>query len=595
VSGVVDEAIEAPALRLSALNSSRAAEWAVAVRRLLERRHALVALLVYAAVTIFWDRGSVGHLGSMCSCGLPGDPAQQAWAFEWFPYTLLHGLNPLYSHAMWTPTGINLAGANAGPFLGYLAAPVTWLWGTIVAYNLVSMASSVSAAWACYWLCRYITRAPWASMLVGFAYGFSTYEIAELGGHLVLAVIFVPPLVALCVLRAIDGVASRRATVFQLTVLLLAQLGTSTEILFTMTLTGGILLVAGWAFGSSEWRAQTVRVLPWIATAYVITLVLSSWYIYELMKAPAYAKDVGFYGYPTDLLSFVTPNPPTWIGGAKFDAVSGLYVGGAGETLSYIGAPMILLALRFIFTRWDRRLTKALTVTLVLMLLWILGRSLEVAGHPTVWLPYSLIGKLPLFNEVMQGRVALELSLFCAVLLAIWLARPSAGQASRRMFVLRWLCAIVAVAFVVPNFVSHAAFAWTNPTFFQTNMYKQYLKRGETIMPIAWGGFSESPMWQAEDHMYWNMANGYFLYPPPAGWRNQLTADLWADVPTSADGTQLHQFVIQRHVSDVVVQADELARWAPTLKQAGLHPSVTVGGVTIYKVPAAWGAGHKTS
>ena len=25
-------------------------------------------------------------------------------------------------------------------------------------------------------------------------------------------------------------------------------------------------------------------------------------------------------------------------------------------------------------------------------------------------------------------------------------------------------------------------------------------------------------MWQAEDHMYWNMANGYWLFAPPAGW-----------------------------------------------------------------------------
>lgn len=588
MSEVADEVIDAPALRVSALRGAGFVDRALALRCLLARRNGLVALLVYTAVTICWDRGSVAHMNSMCSCGLPGDPAQAAWAFEWFPYALLHGINPLYSHAMWTPTGINLAGANAGPFLGYLMAPVTWLWGTIVSYNVVNIAAPITGAWAAYWLCRYVTKAPWASILVGFGYGFSTYEVAELGGHLVLAVIFVPPLVALCVLRALDGVASRRATVIQLTVLLLIQLGTATEILFTMTVIGAILLAAGWVFGSSDGRAKIVRVVPWVVAAYVITLVLGSWYIHELLKAPAYAKDVGFYGYPTDLLSFVTPNPPTWLGGPNFVSVTGLYVGGAGETLSYIGAPMILLALRFIFTRWDRRATKVLTVTLLLMLLWILGRSLELAGRSTIWLPYSLIGRLPLFDEVMQGRVALELSLFCTVLLAMWLARPSGERVGRRMTVFRWLCATLAVACVVPNFVTHAAFAWTNPTFFQTNMYKQYLKKGETIMPIAWGGFSESPMWQAEDHMYWNMANGYFLYPPPVGWRNQLTADLWADAPQAGDGPMLRQFVIQRHVSDVVVQESELQRWSSTLKQAGLRPGVSVGGVTIYRVPSAW-------
>lgn len=595
MSDVAERLVDAPASRAGRLNDRALAGRAKGLFRYLRRGDGLVALLVYAALTLFWDRASLAHLGSACECGLPGDPAQAAWAFEWFPYTLLHGMNPLYSHAMWTPTGINLAGANAGPSLAYLLAPVTWLWGTIVSYNVVTTAAPITAAWAAYFLCRYVSRAPWASILVGIAYGFSTYEIAELGGHLVLAVIFVPPLVVLCVLRALDGVASRRATVIQLTVLLLFQLGTSTEILFTMTVTGAVALAAGLVFGSRDSRRRILRVMPWVAAAYALTLVLGSWYIYELLKAPAYAKDVGFYGYPTDLLSFVTPNPPTWLGGSSFVSVTGLYVGGTGETLSYIGAPMILLALRFIFTRWHRPETKVLTVTLVAILLWILGRSLEVAGRSTIWLPYSLIGRLPLFNEVMQGRVALELSLFCAVLLAMWLARPSQEGVGRSRIVVRWLCAALAVACVVPSFLSHATFTWTNPAFFETTMYKQYLKKGETIMPIAWGGFSESPMWQAEDHMYWNMANGYFLYPPPVGWRNQLTSDLWADTPQAGDGPLLHQFVIQRGVSDVVVQASELQRWSSTLKQAGLHPAVTVGGVTIYKVPASWRSGHGTA
>lgn len=580
---VSDQVIDAPALRVNVRRGSRAG-WLPALRDQFVRRNALVALLAYTALALIWDRGAVAHMNSQCPCGLPGDPAQSAWAFEWFPYALLHGLNPLYSRAMWAPTGINLAGANAGPFMSYLLTPVTWLWGTIVSYNVVTIAAPITAAWSAFFLCRYITKAPWASMLVGVAYGFSTYEVAELGGHLVLAVIFVPPLVILCVLRALDGVISRRRMAIELTVLFLVQVGTSTEILFTMTLLGAVLLAASWVFGSADGRTRIVAILPSIAAAYLATFVLSSWYIYELLKAPAYAKNVGFYGYPTDLLSFVIPNPPTWLGGPSFESVTGLYVSGAGETLSYVGLPMILLALRFIFTRWNSRTTKALTVTLVVTIAWILGRHLVVAGKSTIWLPYSLIGRLPLFNEVMQGRVALELTLMCAVILAMWLAKPT----GRRWLVPRWLCAALAVACVVPNLIDHGSDAWTNPTFFKTSVYQRYLKKGETIMPIAWGGFSESPMWQAEDHMYWNMANGYFLFPPPVGWRNQLTNDLWYDIPQAGDGPLLRGFVVQRHVADVVVQQNELQRWSPTLQAAGLRPGVTVGGVTIYRVPASW-------
>ncbi len=571
-----------PSLRISGPALSG---WVSTTRRWMERHNALVALVVYSAIAIYWDRSTVASLGSACTCGLPGDPAEFAWSFDWFPHALLHGLNPLYSKAMWTPTGINLAGTNAMPVLSLLVAPVTWLWGPIVSYNLLTLAAPITGAWAAFLLCRHVTRAPWVSMLVGTAYGFSTFETAELGGHLPLAVICFPPLIALCVLRAIDGIASRRSTIVQLTLLLIGQFYTSIEISFTMTAVGAVLLVSYWIFGSREVRARIVTVVPSIVIAYVILLLLSSWYILEFLKAPAYAKDLGFNSYPTDLLSFVIPNPPTWLGGPQFDSVTAVYVGGTGETLSYVGLPMIMVALRYLFTRWSSAATRALTVTLVVMIFWILDGHLYVAGRPTIWLPYSLIGKLPFFNDLMQGRVALELSLWCAVVLAMWLASPSVGW----MRGLRWGVAVLAVACVIPNLVQHATFYWTNPTFFKTTTYQRYLKKGETILPIAWGGFSEAPMWQAEDHMYWNEANGYFLFPPPVGWRGPLTNDLWYDTPQAGDGRRLHHLLIERHVSDVVVQASEIQRWAPTLLQAELKPTVTVGGVTIYHVPSAWG------
>jgi hypothetical protein len=573
---VSDGVLEAPGLRL---DRPPARERGMRLAKRLGRHDALLALLLYTVLAIVWDRSAIGHMNSVCPCGLPGDPAQYLWAFDWYPHAILHGLNPLFSHAMWTPTGLNLAGTGSVPFVALAAAPVTWLWGPIVSYNVVLIVTPILGAWSAFWLCRYVTKSPWASVLAGLAYGFSTYAVTELSGHLHLAVTFCLPLIGLCVLKALDGSHSRRQTVLWLTVLLTVQMYISTEVLFTMTIVGAILLGAGWIFGSRDQRARIVAAAPRIIAAYVITVVVSSWYIYELLKAPAYAKFQGLF-YPTDLLAFFFPNPTAWIGGSTFAPVSSFFVGGTGETLVYMGVPMLLIAVRYIWTRWSQGVTKALAVTIVLTILWILGINLVIAGKPTMWMPYSLVYRLPILNEVLQGRVALELTLLLAVILAMWLA----GARTSRRPALRWAVGLVAVAFVVPNFLSHPHSTWTNPTFFKTTMYQRYLKKGETIMPIAWGGFSESPMWQAEDHMYWNMANGYYIFPPPAGWQNQLTTDLWADIPTAADPAELKKFLVQRRVSDVVVQRNELRRWSPTLRQAGLRPSVTVGGVTLYRV-----------
>ena len=46
--------------------------------------------------------------------------------------------------------------------------------------------------------------------------------------------------------------------------------------------------------------------------------------------------------------------------------------------------------------------------------------------------------------------------------------------------------------------------------------------------------------------------------------------------------------IIERHVSDVIVQRSEAERWGAVLRGAGLHVTATVGGVTVYRIPSSW-------
>jgi hypothetical protein len=557
-------------------------------RRRLAGQDGLVALAIYLAVALFWYRAAVAHMSSACTCSLPGDAASITWALAWVPHALFHGLNLLHTRAMWTPTGINLAGATTIPLIAVLMAPVTWLWGPIVAYNLVTIAAPVAGAWCAYRLCRHLTKSPWASILAGTIYGFGTYEIAQNSGHVQMAVTVVPPLAALCVLRFLDGASSKRRFGIELTLLLLVQMFIGTEVLFTMTVLGAIALALWWVLGPLEARPQLRSAAIIIAAAFAITLVLSSWYVYALLQAPVYAKDRGF-SFPSDLLSFFTPMPYTWIGGSLFKGITGQFAGQAPETNAYLGLPLILIAASVVSTRWYERATKLLTALLVISVIWVLGQNLYVLGVETVPLPYLLFAYLPGFDELMQGRVALYVELLCAVSLAMWLATPS------RRAALRWSCGVLAVAFVMPNLIHPAqsnSDVWTNPGFFKTDMYKRFLRPGETIMPISWAWFGEAPMWQAEDHMYYNTASGYFLADPPKSWQDRLTMDLWNGfAPRAGDWRFLRSFVHQHRVSDVIVQSSEVAVWGPTLRAAGLHATATTGGVSVYPVPAAWRRG----
>ena len=552
----------------------------------LERRHGWFALSVYLAVALVWDRASLAHLGSVSPSGLPGDPAQYTWAFVWFPHALFNGLSLLHTKAMWAPEGMNLAGATAVPLLSFVAAPVTYLWGPIVSYNLYAIIAPVTAAGAVYLLCRHITRSPWAALLGGAFFGFGTYEVAQLAGHLHLFVIFCPPLVALSVIQFLDGSIGRRRFGIQLCVLLLVQFLIALEVFFTMSVIGALGLILAWVFGDGELRARLRSALVPIAVAYAVTLVLMSWYIVALVGATAYAKDAGRF-YPTDLLSMITPMPYTWFGATNFASISARFVA-PGEDDLYIGVPMLLVLVGYLGARWRRPLSRWLAAIAFLALLWILGSNLRVDGHNTIWLPYSLLAHLPGFDQVLQGRVAVYFALLCAVVLALWLAQ------SRWRW--RWLWGLLVVACVLPNIINPPPSylgTWTNPTFFTQGLYKRYLRKGENVLPIHWGWLSESPLWQAETHMYFNLASGYFTTWMPTGWRGQLTLDLWNDTPNvSRDAPLVHGLVRSKDVSVILVQDSELPGWAPVLSAAGLHPEVNVGGVTLYRIPAAWLAGR---
>jgi hypothetical protein len=208
-----------------------------------------------------------------------------------------------------------------------------------------------------------------------------------------------------------------------------------------------------------------------------------------------------------------------------------------------------------------------------------------VLGKPTIWLPFSLVDQIPGFDDAMPGRVGLYVALLCAVILALWLAR------SQQRRVLRWSWGLLAVAFVLPDIV-HAApvnsSEWTNPVFVQTDMYRRYIRPGQIILPITWGVSSESTIWQAEDDMYYDIAGGDFFMVPPAGWTKPIEVDLWNDTPRPADALGLRSMIVERHVSDVIVQRSEADRWGAVLRGAGLHVTATAGGVTVYRVPWSW-------
>ena len=91
---------------------------------------------------------------------------------------------PFLPRVIWAPSGYNLTWAAAAPGASVLAAPLTLTQGVVVTYNVLALLAPVLGAWTAYVLCRYVTKNVPASLVGGYLFGFSTYELNHLKNHL---------------------------------------------------------------------------------------------------------------------------------------------------------------------------------------------------------------------------------------------------------------------------------------------------------------------------------------------------------------------------------------------------------------------------
>src|SRR5262249_18435695 len=122
------------------------------------------------------------------------------------------------------------------PGLALVLAPLTLLFGPVLAYNVASILAPALAAWTAFLLARHLTRSAWPSLAAGWIFGFSADVMAAELPHGFSATVFLLPLTALVVGRFVEGETSRRALALQMGAILAAQMLISTEILFTLTL-----------------------------------------------------------------------------------------------------------------------------------------------------------------------------------------------------------------------------------------------------------------------------------------------------------------------------------------------------------------------
>ncbi|MFF3938365.1 glycosyltransferase [Streptomyces phaeofaciens] len=470
------------------------------------------------------------------------DQNQWEWFFAVTADNVAHLRNPLRTDLQGFPDGVNLMANTTMPGLSVPLTPVTLLFGPAVALSLVMTLglAATAAAWYRLILKRLVRRRTAAFVGATLA-AFAPPMVSHANAHPNFVVLFmIPPIVdrALRLAEASDGPGSRHTRdAVALGLMAAYQLFLGEEALL-LAAVGMLLFAAAHAAVRPDVARAAVRPLARglaIAAAVCLPLVVYplAWQFSGPQSYTGIDHGAGTANTVRALLSFAERS---LIAGdaARADALSL----NPTEQNAFYGWPLLLLALAITARLWRRPAVVALALTAFAAAVLSLGPDLHIPlTGVTVPGPWALLADLPLFESVIESRVALVCAPALGMLLAV--AIDELARARRLGTQYAGLLAVgLALLPLVPAPLRSEPRAEV-PAFFTDGTWRGHVRDGETLVPVplAEPGAAEALHWQTAAGLGFRMPGGYFNGPYGDGDRTgvygvplRFTASLLRDV-----------------------------------------------------------------
>ncbi len=506
----------------------------------------------------------------------PADGAIFLWSLGWWSHAIAHGSFLPYTHALYAPTGTNLAWTTSIELPGIILAPVTRLFGVVAAFNVLSVLAPVTAGWLTYLLLHDMTGHWLSSFAGGLLFAVSPLELTEVAiGHLNLTLTALVPAAATLVVRRLHDSLSARAFVLLLGGVLAAQAAISTEVLVTGTLVGALALVlfAAW---DRERRPAVGRCAALAALGYLVAGILSTPLLYAALAMP----------HPVGLASAGSPLP---MSGVRTVVPSATALradllhpsrGDSAVAVLILAIPLALILVDLLRRRWREPAIRALAVTGAAVLACSVG-VLVVGGRevPTPWAAVTHLGFLRL---IRPQRLTMYFWLIAAVGVGTWLAERPASRGRLGLVVL------AVAAMVLP--LSWGT--WTSvipPSPLGVGAWSP-IGLGDSVLVVSSPGSASQrfddlafpTVWQVESNFSFRLADAYVGSFAPAlpGPVNRL---VFGKPPLPGDAAALQAWIRSAHVTWFLVVRPSQAVIGSVEALVGSAP-LWRGGVALFRV-----------
>lgn len=393
---------------------------------LLDPSPGLPISLVYLGVAMFLTWKLLFHPVASVLAGNPYDQFYFEWQLTAVEHALTHFQNPLFTHALNAPDGMNLA-ANPqiiGP--AAVLTPITALFGAPVSFALLTTFNLAATATTWRWfLRRHVVRTETAAFVGGLFLGFSPSMMSHSLAHPNLAGQWLVPLILAGVMRLREPERRVRNGIV-LGVLITAQVFVGEELLLLTAMGVLLFLLAyvlmkprqAWEEAATFLKSAGIAIL----TAGALLAYPLSFQFFGPMSFKGIPFDVAYYS--ADLKSYaVYPNLELWGDPAKLDPLAP----GGTEQAALVGWVLLLVVALMAVWLIRNAAVRALLIAALVLVVLSVGPT-PVFNHGSItWWPLGPTGvwthlqNLPLFSSSLPVRSALAVSWIIGILLALGL------------------------------------------------------------------------------------------------------------------------------------------------------------------------------
>jgi len=507
----------------------------------------VIGAFLVIAIVMWWRVWVTGHPSSTITCQC-GDVSEALGYLAWAPWAVTHGHNPFLSNAIYAGQGgANMLVNATWMAFALLFAPITWLFGPVLTFNVVVTLAPVVSGWCCFLAVRKITSFVPGQVVAAALYGFSPLIVAsDPYGHFFQIWMIFPPLLFLCLYDLFVTQRHRPVSLgLVLGLLVIVQFFTSTEVLTVSAITGVIGVAAAAVVAPRTAWARRRSIVTGLAVAAGTAAVILAYPVWFAIDGPRHIVGYAWSGTPyagNAPSAVINAGPNIRMPSAGTEL--GGYFGNVGPNGAYLGIPLLVfLAISAVV--WVRN-----------RLAWVLvavgvSSYLLAIGLRNTWTPWRLFSHVPLANDIIPGRISVITVLAAALLLALsadgWWAlasrRTKRGHHDGRrpngvplLGLLGAFLALITAATILPIATAYS-FPYvikgtSMPAWFRDVAPR--LPEGTEVLayPYPEGVASEAMGWQAIDGLHFRIAGGFAIVPGADGRHSSALSPFGGSIAT---------------------------------------------------------------